>query len=63
VSPAAAVTQLLEDALGRFRAEMEILGMTSTIAVKTDRLSGAVQASIEFHVSKALAERLASERV
>lgn len=60
MSPSAAVLQLLEDAVGEFRRRMEELGMTSTIDVRADRLSGNVEASIQFVVPRALAERLAS---
>lgn len=61
MSPSAAVLQLLEDAVGDFRRRMEELGMTSTIDVRTDRLSGNVEASIQFVVPRKLAERLASK--
>ena len=63
MSPAAAVVQLLAEAIDPFRRELEELGITTTIDSKTDPLSGAVVCSYTFTVRKALAERLASERV
>lgn len=62
MSPTIAVLHLLADALDHFRKEMEAVGMTSSIDVSTDP-KGDVQASVVFHVPRALAERLAAKPV
>lgn len=61
MSPSAAVLQLLEDAVGDFRRRMEELGMTSTVNAQPDRLTGDIEAAINFRVPKKLAEKLASK--
>lgn len=62
MNPTIAVLHLLADALAEFRHEMNLVGMTSTIDVSTDP-KGDVQASVVFHVPRALAERLAAKPV
>lgn len=63
MSPSAAFARVLAEALEPFRAELEKLGVTTTIDSRVDRLTGDVECGYTFRATKALAEKLASESV